>query len=97
MGRLAISKRAASSTWGPDSRIASITTHAFLESAIDYGLAVMGTQTSHVNEDRTGSQILAVAVRRTAGTGFAASWEIIRVFADTESDQCCYISKKAIT
>ena len=93
--RLFVLHRVATTTWGLETRILSITTHALLESVVNYGLSSYGTQRSPFLAKKTDSIILNKAAREIAGTSTAVRRGMVRILADTKSFMNHYYLKTA--
>ena len=85
----------ANTLWGLETRILSITTHALIESVINYGLAVYGTHCMQETVEKMDSTVSNKAARRALGTGITIRRESAHMIADAKSFENHYIRKVA--
>ena len=90
-----IIRRVANSKWGLESRILAITTHALVESVINYGLTLTGSSISTDDMGRLDTMILNPIARRVTGVGYSIRREILFTLADIRSAQNHYLLKVA--
>ena len=77
--RMAIINKVAHTKWGMESRILTVTTHALVESLVNYGLAVTGSNISTIDQSRVDSSILSRVARKIVGVGPTIRREILHV------------------
>ena len=67
--RLSVISRVASTAWGLECRVLSISAHALLGSVINYGLAVYGTHCSIIQAEKIDSAVLNKVSRKITEVG----------------------------
>ena len=83
--RFDIIKRAASASWGLESRIPAVTTHALVESIIVYGLAMTGSHATLQERQDIDKVAINPSARSKTGAGFTSRRESPRIMADTRA------------
>ena len=83
--KLSALNRVASSVWGFESRILSITVHALVESVVNYGLPVYGAHYGSHRAEEKDRSILNKAARKVAGTGISLRRGMVNKLADAKS------------
>ena len=78
-----------------ESRIQAISTHALIESAASYGLAVTGKHVSQQVMDRIDTGALNIAARKIVGSNISARKEILFAISDIKNVYNHYIAKTA--
>ena len=83
--RLAILNKVSNTSWGLEARILGITTHALIESVVNYGLATVGAQIAGRREKAIDTELLNRAARRAIGTGVTVWRVALHIMADTRT------------
>ena len=93
--RLQIVKRVSGTVWGMEARILAISTHALIESVVNYGLATTGSHVGQQILDKIDTGILNNAARKVIGTNIAARREVLYSMADVRTSHNHYVVKTA--
>ena len=93
--RLQIVRRVSGTIWGMESRILAISTHAPIESVVNYGLAVTGNHVGQQALDKIDKSVLNIAAREIVGTNISAKREVLYALAAIKTTHNHFIVKTA--